>query len=104
MARPQAIFTIRHPSYPSIWAYVTHVILDTRFPFFRACSWNEGGARGRGYHKGTIIQERLAHRDLAMTIPLWPAAKYMYVAKVILIVPIDGQTSRREIYGAVFVR
>ena len=26
------------PTYPSIWAYVTHVILDPRLPFFRACS------------------------------------------------------------------
>ena len=33
-ARPRAIFTFRHPSYPSIWAYVTHVTLDPRFPFF----------------------------------------------------------------------
>ena len=31
-ARPRTIFTTRHPSYPSIWAYVTHVTLDPRFP------------------------------------------------------------------------
>ena len=29
---PRAIFTIHHPSYPSIWAYVTHVTLDPRLP------------------------------------------------------------------------
>lgn len=39
MARSKAIFTIRHPSYPSICAYVTHVI------FFRVCSWNSLGTR-----------------------------------------------------------
>ena len=33
-ARPRAIFTIRHPSYPipSIGAYVAHVTLDPRLP------------------------------------------------------------------------
>jgi hypothetical protein len=33
-ARPRTIFTIRHPSYPRIWAYVTHVTLDPRLPLF----------------------------------------------------------------------
>ena len=31
-ARPRTIFTTRHPSYPSIGAYVTHMTLDTRLP------------------------------------------------------------------------
>ena len=33
-AHPRAIFMIRHPSYPSLWAYVAHVILDPRLPLF----------------------------------------------------------------------
>ncbi len=33
-ACPRAIFTVHHPSYPSIWAYVTHVTLDPRLPLF----------------------------------------------------------------------
>ena len=28
---------IRHPSYPGIWGYITHVTLDPRLPLFLAC-------------------------------------------------------------------
>ena len=28
---------ICHASYPCVWAYVTHMILDTRLPSFLAC-------------------------------------------------------------------
>ena len=34
MAFPCAIFTIHHAFYPCMWAYVGHVILDTRLPLF----------------------------------------------------------------------
>ena len=47
-ARPRAIFTIRHPSYPSIWAYVAHVTLDPRLPLFSRVRWKDRGAWGRG--------------------------------------------------------
>ena len=39
---PHTIFTICHPSYPSIWAYVTHVTLDTRLPLFSHVCWKIG--------------------------------------------------------------
>ena len=34
MVHPCTIFTIHHPSYPSIWAYITHMTLHPRFPLF----------------------------------------------------------------------
>ena len=42
----RAIITIRHPSYPSIWAYVTHVILDTRLPLFSRATLKRSGRLG----------------------------------------------------------
>ena len=47
-AHPRAIFTIHHPSYPSIWAYVAHVTLDPRLPLFSRVRWKDRGAWGRG--------------------------------------------------------
>ena len=46
MANPYAIFTIRHPFYPSIWAYVIHVTLDTRLPLFLSCTLKRSGSLG----------------------------------------------------------
>ena len=48
MIRPHAIFTICHPSYPSMWAYVTHMTLDPRLPLFSHVCCKEWGAWGRG--------------------------------------------------------
>jgi hypothetical protein len=46
-AHLRTIFMIRHPSYPSIWAYVTHVTLDPRLPLFSlACVGKDRGASG----------------------------------------------------------
>ena len=46
---PRAIFMIRHPSYPSVWAYVMHVTLDPRLPLFSRVHWKDRGAWGSGY-------------------------------------------------------
>ena len=45
-ARPHAVFTIRHPSYPSIWAYITHVTLDPRLPLFSCACIEKTGEPG----------------------------------------------------------
>ena len=39
-AHPHTIFMICHPSYPTTWAYVMHMTLDTRLPLF-SCAFVE---------------------------------------------------------------
>ena len=49
MARPHAIITICHPSYPYNilhGAYITHMMLDPKLPFFSRVRWRDLGGWG----------------------------------------------------------